>query len=115
MAQAIEHGSSRGSRWMRERRIRVALWIAAFEGLLYLFGILHWWVAVALALIALGSYWLARKSRSDFFRQVTWTFAAAQLLVLLVPLALGILKAVAIAVIAIIAIMALIFLFTDRH
>ena len=33
---AIEHGSSRTGRWLRERRFRFTLWIAAVEGLLYL-------------------------------------------------------------------------------
>jgi hypothetical protein len=116
MAHAIEHGSSRSGRWLRERRIRFTLWIAAFEGLLYLFGVLHWWAAVLLAVIATALYWfVGRNSRSDTLRQVTWVFAAAQLLVLLVPLTLGILKAVAIAVIAVIAIFALVVLFTERR
>ena len=46
---AIEHGSSRSGRWLRERRLRITLWIAAIEGLLYLFGVLHWWAAFVLA------------------------------------------------------------------
>ena len=36
-AHAIEHGSTRTGRWLRERRLRFTLWIAAIEGLLYLF------------------------------------------------------------------------------
>ena len=112
---AIEHGSSRPGRWLRERRLRLTLWIAAAEGLLYLFHALHWWVAVALAVIAVGFWWFAgRSSRSDVVRNVAWVFAASQLLVLCVPIALGLLKVVAIAVIALIAIAALIFLFTER-
>jgi hypothetical protein len=112
---AIEHGSSRPSRWLRERRLRLTLWIAAFEGLLYLFHALHWWAAVALAVIAVGFWWFAgRSSRSDAVRQVAWIFAASQLLVLCVPIALGIVKLVAVAVIALLAVAALIFLFTER-
>jgi hypothetical protein len=114
-SHAIEHGSSRAGRWVRERRLRFTLWLAAFEGLLYLFHVLHWWAAVALAVIAVGTWFYAgRTSRSDAFRQVTWIFAASQLLVLLVPLVLTIAKAIAIAIIAIIAVIALIFLFTER-
>ncbi len=113
--QAIEHGSTKGGRWLRERRIRITLAIAAIEGLLYLFGALHWWAAVILALIALSFWWfVTRRSRSHTLRQVGWIFASSQLLVLCVPLAIGILKAVAIAVIIIFAIVALIFLFTER-
>jgi hypothetical protein len=112
---AIEHGSSRSGRWLRERRLRLTLWLAAAEGLLYLFHALHWWAAVALAVIAVGFWWFAgRSSRSDVVRNVAWVFAASQLLVLCVPIALGLLKVVAIAVIALIAIAALIFLFTER-
>jgi cation transport ATPase len=114
-AHAIEHGTTRTGRWLRERRLRITLWIAAAEGLLYLFHVLHWWAAVALALIAVGFWWYAgRTSRSDALRQLSWILAASQLLVLCVPLALGIVKAVAIAVIAILAIVALFFLFKER-
>src|SRR5262249_14591557 len=102
-------------RWLRERRVRIVLIIAAVEGLLYLFGVLHWWAAVLLAVIALSFWWfVTRRSRSHTLRQVGWIFAASQLLVLCVPLAVGILKAVAIAVIIIFAIIALIVLFTER-
>ena len=112
---AIEHGSSRSGRWLRERRLRLTLWIAAIEGLLYLFHALHWWAAVALAVIAVGFWWfVGRASRSDLVRQVAWIFAASQLLVLCVPIALGVVKAIAIGVIALLAIAALIFLFTER-
>ena len=95
--------------------MRATLWIAAIQGLLYLFHVLHWWEAVGLAAIAVGLWWfVGRASRSDVVRNVLWIFAASQLLVLCVPIALGLLKAVAIAVIALIAIAALIFLFTER-
>jgi hypothetical protein len=114
-AHAIEHGSSRSSRWLRERRLRITLWIAAVEGLLYLVHVLHWWEAVALAAIAVGLWWFGgRTSRSDIVRQATWVFAASQLLVLCVPIALGIVKALAIGVVALLAIAALILLFTRR-
>jgi hypothetical protein len=114
-AHAIEHHSSRAGRWLRDRRFRITLWIAAIEGLLYLFHVLHWWAAVLLAAVAVLFWWYAgRQHRSDVLRQASWIFAVSQLLVLCVPLALGLLKAVAVAVIALLAIGALIFLFRDR-
>ena len=114
-SHAIEHGSTRSGRWLRERRLRFTLWIAAFEGLLYLFHVLHWWAAVALAVIAVGFWWfVARGHRSDALRELGWIFAASQLLVLCVPIALTVVKAIAIGVIALLAIAALIFLFTER-
>ena len=114
-AHAIEQGSTRTGRWLRERRLRFTLWIAAIEGLLYLFHVLHWWAAVALAVIAIGFWWyVARNHRADAVRQIGWIFAASQLLVLCVPVALAIVKAIAIGVIALLAIFALIFLFRER-
>jgi hypothetical protein len=114
-AHAIESGSTRPGRWLRERRLRITLWVAAIEGLLYLFHALHWWAAVALAIVAVGFWWyVARKNRSDLLREFGWIFAASQLLVLCVPIGLALVKAVAIAVIALLAIAALVFLFTER-
>ena len=113
--QAIEHGSSRGGRWLRGRRLRITLAIAAVEGLLYLFGVLHWWVAVVLALVALAFWWyVARRSNSHTLRQIGWIFAASQLLVICVPIALKIVEWLAIGFIAILAVAALVILFTDR-
>jgi hypothetical protein len=112
---AIEAGSTRYGRWLRSRRFRITLWVAAIEGLLYLFHALHWWAAVVLAIIAISFWWYAaRGSRSDIVRQLGWIFAVSQLLVLCVPIALAVLKAIAIGVIALLAIAALIFLFTER-
>jgi hypothetical protein len=114
-AHAIEHGSSRTGRWLRERRFRFTLWIAVLEGLLYVFGPLHWWAAAALAIIAVGFWWyVARGNRSDTVRELGWIFAASQALVLCVPIAFKIVEWFAIGVIALLAIAALIFLFTER-
>jgi len=114
-AQAIEHGSSRPGRWLRARRFRLTLWIAAIEGLLYLVGALSWWIVVALAAVGV-LFWLyaGRSSRSDLVRQGSWVFAASQLLVLCVPIAFWIVKAIAIGVVVLLAIAGLIFLFTER-
>jgi hypothetical protein len=112
---AIEHGSSNSSRWLRARRLRITLWIAAVEGLLYLVHVLHWWEAVVLAALAVGFWWTAgRSSRSYLLQQVTWILAASQLLVLCVPIALSILKAFAIGIIAVLAIVALVLVFTRK-
>jgi hypothetical protein len=114
-AHAIEHGSSRPGRWLRARRFRLTLWIAAIEGLLYLVGVLNWWIVVGLAAIAVLVWMYAgRTSRSDMVRQATWVFAVSQMLVLCVPIAFWVLKAVAIGLVVLLAIAALIFLFTER-
>ena len=114
-ATAIDHGSTRPGRWLRERRYRLTMWITLAEGVLYLAHVLHWWEAVALAAIGVGFWWYAgRTSRSDLIRQSSWIFAASQLLVLCVPVALAILSAIAIGVIALLAIAALVLLFRER-
>jgi hypothetical protein len=114
-SRAIEHGSSRSSRWLRERRLRITLWIAAIEGLLYLVHVLHWWEAVVLAAIAVGIWWsTGRTSRSDVLRQATWVFAASQLLVLCVPIALTIVTWFAIGVVSILALVGLFLLFRSK-
>ena len=116
MSYALEHGSTGPGRWLRGKRLRITFWIAAFEALLYLFHVLHWWEAVLLAAVAVAFWWYTgRAHRSDVVRSVSWILAASQLLVLCVPLALGLVKAVAIAVVAVFAVVALIFLFTERH
>ena len=114
-APAIEQGTSRYGRWLRERRLRITLAIAAVEALLYLFHVLNWWAAVGLAVVAVAFWWyVGRANRSDALRQISWVFAASQLLVLCVPIALALVTAVAIAVIAILAIVALFVLFKER-
>lgn len=115
-SHAIDNDSSRSSRWLRQHRLRFTLWLAAGEGLLYLVHVLHWWEAVVLAAIGVLAYFYGgRTSRSDTAREVTWIFAAAQLLVLLVPIVWTLAKAVAIAIVAVLAVVALIFLFTERE
>ena len=77
-AQAIEHGSSRSSRWLRERRLRITFAIAAVQGLLYVVHVLHWWEAVLLALVAVAIWWfVGRDNRSDTVRQASWIFATS--------------------------------------
>lgn len=114
-SHAIEHGASRPGRWLRERRLRLTLWIAAIEGLLVVVHVLHWWLVVVLAAIAVG-IWLygGRHNRSYMLRQTSWILAVSQLLVVIVPLALAIATTVAIAVFALLAVAALVFLFTER-
>ena len=115
-SHAIEHGSTRTGRWLRERRFRFTLWIAAIEGLLY-----------RLPRPALVGGRRARGDRGRLLvvrraRHTARTAAAgragsspvSQLLVLCVPIALAVVKAFAIGVIALLAIAALIFLFTER-
>lgn len=114
-AHAIEHGSTRPGRWLRERRLRITFWVAAAEGALYLLHVLRWWEAVLLATVAVVFWWYAgRRNRSDLVRQGTWIFAASQLLVLAVPIALAVVTAIAVGIVAVLAVLALVLVFSRR-
>lgn len=111
----IEHGSTPSGHWLRGRRTRITLWIAAVEGVLVLFHVIHWWEVVVLAAIAGALWWFAgRGSKSHTFRQGTWIFFASQLFVLCVPVALALVKALAIGIVALLAIAGLVLLFNRR-
>jgi hypothetical protein len=68
-----------------------------------------------LAVLAVGFWWTAgRSSRSYLLQQLSWILAASQLLVICVPIALSLVKALAIGVIAVLAIVGLVLLFTRK-
>ena len=69
---AIEHRSTRMGRWLRARRIRIALWIAVLEGIIVALAhdISRWTVvAIAIPVLALYVVW-GRQARSDTVRQI---------------------------------------------
>ena len=96
---------------MRHNRYRIALAIAAAEGILVVAGVMPWWVVVLLALAAVAAYagW-GREHESADIRVLTWTAAVSQLLVVLVPVlagALVVLAAVAVVLLAAVALAAI--------
>jgi len=108
----IEHGESTLARRARQNRLKLALAIAAVEGILVLVGAIPWWFVVLLALVALAAYvgW-GREHKSADVRVVTWTAAVSQLVVVLVPVVAGalvVLVAVAVVVLAAVALAALV-------
>jgi len=82
----IESGSSRAGRWLKERRLKLALWIAALEGLVVaLRGDVSRWTVIAIAALVLIIYMLVRQNlRWDAARQVVWIVAASQVMAVLV-------------------------------
>ena len=107
----IEQGESRLARRVRHNRYKIALAIAAIEGVLVLVGAIPWWIVVLLAVVTLGGYvgW-GRDHASADVRVVTWTAAVSQLLVVLVPVLAGavvVLAAVAVVALAAVALAAL--------
>ena len=112
----IDHDSTRAGRWLRERRLRIALWIAAIEGLLIVIGQINRWPAIIVAGAILVAYLIGGRSiRSDTGYQIMWIVAASQALVALVPLVWWFITRVfAILIVAALAVVALVYLFSDR-
>jgi len=113
---AIEHRSTRTGRWLRARRIRIALWIAVIEGIIVALahGVSRWTViAVAIPLLALYVVW-GRNARSDTVRQLAWIGGASQSLAVVVVIMAFILSWLALLMAGIFAAVALLFLFSDR-
>jgi hypothetical protein len=117
VAYAIDHGTSRTGRWLRERYLRLSLWIAVIEIVLAAF--LHdfsRWTIVALAIISVLLYIVVgRRVRADAPHQVLRIAAVSQCLavigVILIPL-LGLFVLVLAAVFAAIA---LVLILSDRR
>ena len=112
-SQVIEPG--RGG-WLRERRTRFALWIAAAEGIFV--AISHdvtKWTVLALAAVA-GLVWIfGRHSGSSVLRQSLWIFAVSQMLALLLVLFAVFFKWLLILGLIAFAVIGLAFLFLDRR
>jgi hypothetical protein len=116
MVLVVEHESSRGGRWLRRHRTRLALWTAVFEAALVVFGVIPRWPAfvVALALLALYVF-VGRSVRSDTVRNISWIGAVSQLLIVALPALLALITFAAIVAVAILAAIALVYLFLDRR
>jgi hypothetical protein len=113
---AIEAGSTRGGRWLRDRRIRIALWVAVIEGLIAAFSHdIGRWTILLMAVIVLAFYIVAgRQLKWDVARQLSWIAAASQVLAILVIIFAFVLKLIAIVIIVGFALVALVYLFTDH-
>ena len=116
MVLVVEHGSTRGGRWLRRYRTRIALSIALVEAVLVLVGVIPRWPAFFLALALLAFYvFIGRNVRSETVRQTSWIGAVSQLLIVVLPAILGLLTFAVFALLAILAFVALAYLFLDRR
>ena len=108
---------SRSGRWLRERRTRIALWIAAIEAILVaIFHDVSRFTVFALAVVAVVLYFSAgRRTRSDSGHQISWIFAISQLLAALAAILAFIVFWTAIVAMVIFALVALFYVFTDRR
>ena len=110
----IEHRESSTRRWLRERRLRIALLIAFVESLLVVTSSLGWFWVVGAAIIAVILYWLGRRTSSGPVHEVTWILAASQLISVIVPLLWEAVKFLAILVLVLLALFFLAILLLDR-
>jgi len=110
----VEHRESAGARWLRERRLRIALLIAFIESLLVIFSSLGWFWVVGAAAVAVALYLLGRRTGSATVHEVTWILAASQLISLIVPLLWEVVKFLAILVLVLLALFFLAILLLDR-
>jgi hypothetical protein len=112
----IEAGGTRTGRWLRERRLRIALWVAVIEGIIVAATPdLSRWTVLVIGVIVLAFYMLAGRGMSwDVGRHLSWIAAASQAMALLVVLFFFIFEWIAIAIIACLAVVALIYLFSDH-
>jgi hypothetical protein len=112
----IEHGDTRGGRWFRERRLKIALALAVLEGLLVGFDVIPAWLAIVLAIAALALYFgWARSQSAPLVRDWAWVIAVWQAVVLLVPILVIVVGTLALVAVAALAVIALLALFADRR
>jgi hypothetical protein len=112
----LEHGTTRAGRWLRENRVRIAIWLAVAEGLLVLVGAIPKFAAIVIALLVIVGYFtFARRLTWHTGRQVVWIAAASQAIVALVPVLAIIVGTLALVAVGVIAVVALVLLFGDRR
>jgi hypothetical protein len=114
---AIEGGSSRAGRWLRERRLKLALYIAVLEGIVVAVrGDVSRWTVVGLAALVLIIYMLLRdRLRWDAGREVIWIVATSQAMALLVVILAFVIGALSLVLVGILAVIALVYLLSDRR
>lgn len=101
---------------LQTHRVRVALWIAAAEGIVVAVSHdLTKWTVLALAIVATFLWFIGRDHNSRLLRQLLWIFAASQLLALVLVLLAVIVKWAVIIGLIVFAVLGLAFLFFDRR
>ena len=112
---AIEHGTNRSGRWLRERRLRIALWIAVIEAVVAAFSkdVSRWTIIVAAALFV-AIYFLWGRERQGTVRHVSWIAAASQALALFAVVAAFVIGTFVLILAGVFALVALVMIFRDR-
>jgi hypothetical protein len=113
---AIDHDSSRVGRWLRQRRLRVALWIAVIEAVLAAFTHdISRLTIVVLAAVFVPIYFIWGRQQGDTIRQITWIAAASQALAVVAALLAYLVGLLVLVIAGIFAVVALFLIFSDRR
>ena len=111
----IEHRSSRWGRWLSERRLRIAVWVAVIEGIFIVFDQIPIAAAIVLGIAVLVLYFtVGDRLKSGTAGQIAWIAAVSQAFVILVPIFLIVLGSIAVVAVVILAVVALVLLFSRR-
>jgi hypothetical protein len=111
----IEHRQSRPARWLRDHRIRIALWAAVIEGFLLLVHAIPRLPALGIAIVVVALYfWVGHRLRSTTAKEVGWIAAVWQALVMLVPILIIVVGTLALIIVGLLAVVALVLLFSRR-
>jgi hypothetical protein len=111
----VEHRESATVRWLRERRISLAIGVAILEGILIVAGELSKALALIVAiLVVVGYFVLSDRLKHGVGRELAWIAAVSQAIVLLVPLLVLVIGTLTLIVIAAIGVVALLLLFSRR-
>jgi hypothetical protein len=112
-SQAVEPGRDG---WLRHRRKRFALWIAAAEGVVVAVSPdLTKWTVVALAVLAAVVWMLGRNAGSGVLRSILWIFVVSQLLATVLVLFAVFFKWLVILGLVAFAVIGLAILYFDRR
>ena len=111
----VEHRESRQARWLRDRRISLAIGVAILEGVLIVAGELSKALALIVAIaVVVGYFTLADRLKPGVGREIAWIATVSQAIVLLVPLLVLVIGTLTLIGIAVIGLIALALLFTRR-
>jgi hypothetical protein len=111
----VEHRQGPTTRWIRERRVSIAIAVAIAEGVLIVAGELSKALALVVAIGVVVLYFtLADRLRPGIAREVAWVAAVSQAIVMLVPVLVILIGTLTLIAIAVIGVIALVLLFSRR-
>jgi hypothetical protein len=112
----VDHDTSRTGRWLRQRRVRLALWIAVAEAIFAAFTHdISRVTIIVLAAIFVPIYLIWGKDQGDTIRQVTWIAAASQALAVVAAVLSVFIGTLVLVIAVIFAAVALYLIFADRR